>query len=74
MDDAGVLLERSHNCFETAPLQGEGPADPRIILHNIPQSFQDSREIAEYLYRKKPTDSTKNANEKAIDTGRSMMI
>jgi hypothetical protein len=45
-----------------------------MILPNIPQSFQDSREIAEYHYRKKPADSTKNANEKAIDTGRSRMI
>jgi hypothetical protein len=45
-----------------------------MLLSNIPQRFQDSSEIAEYLYRKKPRNSIKNTSEKAIDTGWSRMI
>jgi rfaE bifunctional protein kinase chain/domain len=43
-------------------------------LPNIPQNHRDSSETAEYLYRKKPGNSTKKTDEKAIDTGRSRMI
>jgi hypothetical protein len=45
-----------------------------MVLPNIPQGFQEATAIADYLYRKKLRNSTKNTIEKAIDTGWSKMI
>ena len=43
-------------------------------MPNIPQSFQDSRDTAESMYRKKPGNSTKKTSEKAMDRGTSTML